>query len=113
MKENLFVYGTLGPGGPNEHILKNIGGTFKKAIVTGILYNIGWGARMGYPGLTLDKDGDKIEGFLFGSDNITEHWSELDEFEGEAYERVLTTVELQNKTFVEAFIYTLKRADGS
>ena len=64
---------------------------------------------MGYPGITLTKDGNKVEGFLFSSDTIPEHWSELDEFEGEAYERVLTTVELQNGTSADAYIYTLKR----
>lgn len=26
--ESLFVYGTLGPGRPNAHILENIGGTW-------------------------------------------------------------------------------------
>jgi len=109
MIKNLFVYGTLAPGRPNEHILKNIGGSRGKARITGTLHHEGWGAAMGYPGITLDKDGDKVEGFLFSSEKIAEHWPELDEFEGEAYERVLTTVELKNKTIVDAFIYTLKR----
>ena len=104
MKERLFIYGTLGPGSPNEHILKNIGGVFKKASVTGILHNKGWGAEMGYPEITLDEGGIKVEGFLFSSDNINEHWSELDELEGEAYKRVLTKVELKNKIIVEDFI---------
>ncbi len=71
------------------------------------------GAAMGYPGITLDGDGDKVEGFLFNSDNISEHWAELDEFEGEAYERVLTTIEIQNRTVVDAYIYTLKRTTNS
>lgn len=26
MTERLFVYGTLGPGRPNEHVLRDIGG---------------------------------------------------------------------------------------
>jgi len=108
MIKKLFVYGTLGPGRPNEHIMRNIGGTWEEASVIGILHQEGWGAAMGYPGITLDKEGDKVEGFLFSSDKISEHWSELDEFEGEAYERVLTTVELQNGTVVDAYIYTLK-----
>ena len=109
MIKKLFVYGTLGPGRPNEHIMRNIGGTWEEASVIGILHQEGWGSAMGYPGITLDKEGDKVEGFLFSSDKISEHWSELDEFEGEAYERVLTTVELQNGTVVDAYIYTLKR----
>jgi len=105
----LFVYGTLGPDRPNEHILKNIGGSWEKAHVTGILHEEGWGSAMGYPGITLDNNGAKVEGFLFSSDKIPEHWPELDEFEGEAYERILTPVELQNGTVVNAYIYTLKR----
>ena len=109
MNKNLFVYGTLGPERPNEHILKNIGGTFKVASVTGTLYNKGWGAELGFPGIKLDTNGTKVEGFLFNSDNINEHWSTLDEFEGEAYERVLTKVTLESKAIVEAFIYILRK----
>jgi gamma-glutamylcyclotransferase (GGCT)/AIG2-like uncharacterized protein YtfP len=108
MKERLFVYGTLGPDRPNEHILKNIGGSFEEASVIGILYDKGWGAEMGFPGIILDTKGIKVKGFLFSSDRINEHWSELDEFEGGAYERVLTEVEIKNKTTVEAYIYILK-----
>ena len=106
--KKLFVYGTLGPGRPNDHLLKTIGGTWEEASVIGILHQEGWGSEMGYPGITLDQNGDKVEGFLFTSDKISEHWAELDEFEGEAYERVLTGVELPNRTVVDAYIYTLK-----
>ena len=113
MTNKLFVYGTLGPGRPNEHILENIGGSWEEASVIGILHQEGWGSAMGYPAITLDKDGDKVKGFLFTSTKISEHWSELDEFEGEAYERMLTTVELQNGTTVDAYIYTLKRPPNS
>ncbi len=108
MTKNLFVYGTLGPGRPNEHILNSIGGSWEKGSVTGYLHQEGWGAEMGYPGITLSKDGDKVEGFLFSADKISEHWSELDKFEGDAYKRVLTSVETKNSTFVDAYIYTLK-----
>ena len=85
MVERLFVYGTLGPNRPNEYILKNIGGTFVNASVIGFLYEKGWGAKMGYPGIILDSKGKKVEGFLFSSNKISEHWAELDAFEGEAY----------------------------
>ena len=109
MIRKLFVYGTLGPGRPNEYILKNIGGSWEEASVIGILHQEGWGSEMGYPGISLDKDGDRVEGFLFTSDKISEHWPELDEFEGNAYKRVLTTVGLQNGAVTDAYIYTLKR----
>ena len=109
MNESLFVYGTLGLGKPNEHILKNIGGSFKKATIRGTLHNKGWGAAMGFPGLTIDVNGAKIEGFLFSSNNLKAHWKNLDDFEGKAYKRVLTKVTLENNTIVEAFVYTLKK----
>lgn len=108
MSEKLFVYGTLAPDRPNEHILRNIGGSWEVASVVGTLHAEGWGASMGYPGIILDKKGSKIEGFLFSSDNLAKHWLELDEFEGKGYERVRTIVELKNQTIVEAFIYSLK-----
>ena len=109
MKERLFVYGTLGPNRPNEHILKNIGGIFEDATVKGTLYEKGWGAELGYPGIILDTKGIIVKGFLFSSDRINDHWSELDKFEGEAYERILTKVVMENKTIVDAFIYVLKQ----
>ena len=42
---NLFVYGTLAPGRPNEHILQDIGGTWKEGSVTGKLHQEGWELR--------------------------------------------------------------------
>jgi gamma-glutamylcyclotransferase (GGCT)/AIG2-like uncharacterized protein YtfP len=33
--ESLFVYGTLGPGRPNAHILEKIGGTWREGHVAG------------------------------------------------------------------------------
>ena len=108
MTERLFVYGTLGPGRPNEHILKNIGGNFQKAFIYGSLVDEGWGAALGYPGIVLDAKADKVQGFLFSSNHLANHWAELDNFEGEAYQRVLTQVELEDKTIVEAYVYALK-----
>lgn len=109
MLERLFVYGTLGPGRPNEHVLGDIGGTWELAIVNGRLRQAGWGAKMGYPGIDLDERGDEIEGFLFNSNKLANHWAALDEFEGEAYERVLTKVTLKDGSKVDAYVYALKR----
>ena len=102
--EHLFVYGTLGPGRPNEHVLKDIGGTWKTASVTGVLLNEGWGAEMGYPGLVLDKSGETIKGFLFSSEKLSEHWAALDEFEGLAYQRIFTEVKLSDESQVEPLL---------
>jgi len=108
MLERLFVYGTLAPGRPNEHVLSAIGGSWEAASVSGSLRQDGWGAAMGYPGIDLDEHGDEIQGFLLSSEKLSEHWVKLDAFEGESYARVLTVVRLIDNRTVDAYIYTLK-----
>jgi gamma-glutamylcyclotransferase (GGCT)/AIG2-like uncharacterized protein YtfP len=106
--ERLFVYGTLGPDRPNEHVLDAIGGSWKPATVTGTLRLEGWGAELGYPGIDLDEHGDEVEGFIFTSENLSNHWAALDEFEGEAYKRVLAKVKFEDGSIANAHIYTLR-----
>ncbi len=108
MIQRLFVYGTLAPGRPNEHLLNEIGGSWEDATVTGTLRPEGWGATMGYPAIVLDENGDEVAGFLLSSDKLSDHWSRLDEFEGEAYERVLAVARLKDDRTVDAYVYVLK-----
>ena len=63
---------------------------------------------MGCPGIDLDEQGNEVEGFLFSSENLSCHWAALDEFEGEAYERVLTKVKLKDGSTVDAYVYVLR-----
>lgn len=107
MIQRLFVYGTLGPGKPNEHVLNTIGGTWQEASVKGYLKPQGWGAEMGFPGITVDKDGDEIHGHLFCSEKLHHHWDKLDVFEGDEYLRTVVGVITQDGTEVEAYIYVL------
>jgi gamma-glutamylcyclotransferase (GGCT)/AIG2-like uncharacterized protein YtfP len=108
MAEKLFIYGTLGPGRPNEHVLKAIGGVWENATVRGTLRQEGWGAEMGFPGIDLDENGEEIEGFLFISENLSSHWKALDDFEGEGYERVVAQAKLEDGSMVDAYIYILR-----
>jgi gamma-glutamylcyclotransferase (GGCT)/AIG2-like uncharacterized protein YtfP len=108
MIERLFVYGSLAPGRPNEHVLSAIEGSWDAASVTGSLRQEGWGAAMGYPGIDLDEHGDEIQGFLFSSEKLSDYWAMLDAFEGESYERVLTAITLRDNGTVDAYIYTLR-----
>ena len=108
MVERLFVYGSLGPGRPNEHVLAEIGGSWEVGTVTGTLREEGWGAAMGFPGIQLGENGGEVRGFLFTSKNLSEHWAALDEFEGASYERVMTTVKREDNTAVDAYIYALR-----
>ncbi|MCL9667642.1 gamma-glutamylcyclotransferase [Rosenbergiella epipactidis] len=106
--ETLFVYGTLGPDRPNAHIMENIGGTWIKGSVEGTLEQKGWGAEMGYPGIILDKSGNRVHGFLFSSANLASNWKILDDFEGDEYERVPVEVTTELGDQVVSSIYMLK-----
>ena len=108
--QHLFVYGTLGPGKPNEHVLMEIGGDWQAASVRGRLLEQGWGAAMGYPGIVLDNQGEIVEGFVFSSTKLSQNWPQLDAFEGEGYARTLTLVTLSNGDTIEAYIYSLKQS---
>jgi gamma-glutamylcyclotransferase (GGCT)/AIG2-like uncharacterized protein YtfP len=108
MTEKFFVYGTLCPGRPNAHILENISGSFEQGEVKGHLYEKGWGAEIGYPGIVLDSNGESVSGYVFTSEHLSVHWQSLDEFEGDAYERVIANVEPSNGGSVDALVYGIK-----
>lgn len=108
MTETLFVYGTLMPNCPNGHVLENVVGKFVPATVKGYLKDAGWSASMGYPGIKLDENGDTVHGYLFYSNNLINHWDNLDDFEGEEFERQAVLVERYDELDVDTFIYTLK-----
>jgi gamma-glutamylcyclotransferase (GGCT)/AIG2-like uncharacterized protein YtfP len=106
--ERLFIYGSLEPGQPNEHVLTAIGGEWEPAVVKGNLIQAGWGANMGYPGLTIDECGTDIHGHIFTSSNLSAEWASLDDFEGEEYQRIVTTVTLLSGEPVSAHVYVLR-----
>lgn len=64
---------------------------------------------MGFPGIVVDNSGNRVDGFLFHSDNLADHWNTLDEFEGEGYERVPVEVTTASGDIVDSFIYMLKK----
>ncbi|MFI8033983.1 gamma-glutamylcyclotransferase family protein [Acinetobacter sp. ABJ_C3_5] len=104
---SLFVYGTLGPNRPNAHIMENIGGTWAEAHVFGTLKQQGWGAELGFPGIMLDQTDNKVSGFVFFSDNLEQHWQQLDEFEGAGYQRVPVEAHLNTGEIIDSFVYAL------
>ncbi len=107
MIERLFVYGTLRPGRPNERVLLCVGGEWESATVRGRLYERGWGAALGYPGVVLAEDGGEVDGFIFSSSNLHRHWTRLDEFEGDGYMRVQTLAKTRQGGMVDVHVYVL------
>ncbi len=108
MIQRLFVYGSLKPGHANAHLLEAIGGMWQPASVIGTLQPVGWGAAQGYPALMLDENGAEVYGLVFTSERLAQHWQALDEFEGDDYERVLTTARVDGGGTVEAYVYVAR-----
>jgi gamma-glutamylcyclotransferase (GGCT)/AIG2-like uncharacterized protein YtfP len=109
MINRLFVYGTLAPGRPNEHVLADVPGTWQPATVTGRLLQQGWGAELGYPAIVLDENSSVVSGLIFDSTSLSEHWQRLDDFEGDGYERVVTMAKLADARITDAYIYVLRQ----
>ena len=107
----LFVYGTLRPGQSNAFILEKIGGEWQAGTIHGTFFESGWGAATGFPGVVLDPQGAAIEGFLFFSGSLQDHWQMLDDFE-EGYDRVLTDVTTPDGQKISAWVYQLQPHRG-
>lgn len=108
--QHLFVYGTLAPGRPNEHILADVQGSWREATVKGELIEQGWGAQMGYPAIRLDDRGGEVQGLVFTSASLQEHWQTLDAFEGSEYRRRETQANLPDGQSLPVYIYTLNES---
>jgi len=88
----LAVYGSLGPGRPNHHVVAPLGGTWTAGVVEGDLTTHGWGAALGFPALRLRPGGPEVAVQLLTSGALRAFWSVLDAFEGAEYRRILLPV---------------------
>lgn len=102
----LAVYGSLGPGRPNHHVLADVAGRWFSGVVRGHLEERGWGSDLGYPGITLAPDAPPVPVDVLESDDLAAHWPRLDAFEGEEYRRVTVAVHTDGGV-VMATIYEL------
>ncbi|CAN5313213.1 gamma-glutamylcyclotransferase [soil metagenome] len=102
----LATYGTLRPGRSNHDQLNGLRGDWIGGTVRGVLYDEGWGAAEGYPGLVPDPLAEPVEVDVFRSDDLPDHWGRLDAFEGEGYARVTVEVETAEGP-VSACLYAL------
>ncbi|HEY4332624.1 MAG TPA: gamma-glutamylcyclotransferase family protein [Ilumatobacteraceae bacterium] len=102
----LATYGSLAPGQANHHHLAGLDGRWLEGTVRGELHPAGWGAAIGFPGITLNEDGPAVPVHVFESADLVDHWARLDAFEGEEYHRVTAVVHTAGED-VDAYIYTL------
>lgn len=87
-KTKLAVYGTLIPGGSNQSLLERITGVWREAFVRGYLKQ----EKLSY--FSWDASGDSVPVKLFVSQDLPNLLSEIDEFEGEEYDRILLPIRI-------------------
>jgi gamma-glutamylcyclotransferase (GGCT)/AIG2-like uncharacterized protein YtfP len=105
----LAVYGSLAPGKLNHHIVAPAGGTWTAGVVTGAFSENGWGAAHGFPGLRWSPNGGTVRVSLLTSDALPNHWTRLDDFEGDDYMRILVPVSDEDSRVVTvANLYELR-----
>ena len=85
---SLITYATLAPGARQSGTLSGLEGTFHKGHICGTFFPRGQGTSDGYPGIRLHGDGQKIEAWLFQSQDLPKHWPHLDVYEGDEYARL-------------------------
>jgi gamma-glutamylcyclotransferase (GGCT)/AIG2-like uncharacterized protein YtfP len=109
MIEKLFVYGTLAPGQPNEHLLSGIGGRWEPTTLKGHLHQVVGGPGIVYPAIVPDEKGKEVRGYIFSSPRLHKHWDRLDAFEGREYSRVLAKVRTKKNQSIEVHVYALRQ----
>lgn len=67
----------------------------------------------GYPGLVLDDGGGDVPGSLLTAPDLSAIWENLDEFEGNEYERVVASVTLAGRAQARATVYVLRQSTGA
>lgn len=88
----LAVYGTLGPGRPNHHVLAPLRGEWTEGLVEEDLVPAGWGAALGYPAFQPHLGGDAVAVQVLSAPSLASAWPDLDRYEGPEYRRILVPV---------------------
>lgn len=103
----LFVYGTLRRGSPNQYadLLQANAQFLGNARLRGRLHQFA-----GYPGaVPSDQPDEWVPGELYQLQNLS-ILSTLDEYEGPEFERIQTTVSLDNGQALETWVYLVAHA---
>lgn len=90
---HLVVYGTLAPGRPNHNQVEHIVGTWRDDVyMEGEFINTGWAIKYGYPMIRWKPGGSRVASYLLTSEMLPSCWTDLDNFEGPEYCRILIPV---------------------
>jgi hypothetical protein len=98
-KTRLIVYGSLAPGGSNAFMLAGLVGKWHKCQIQGHM-----GQYRGFKSFRYDPQGPEHPAWLLESSELLRVISDLDDFEGEEYERNLIPARVDGR-WVMAQVY--------
>jgi gamma-glutamylcyclotransferase (GGCT)/AIG2-like uncharacterized protein YtfP len=99
LETRLIVYGSLAPGGVNAFMLAGLSGEWHPCRIRGRM-----GIFMGFKSFRYDPQGPEHPAWLFSSADLPRIIPELDDFEGEGYERRIIPARV-NGRWVRAQVY--------
>ena len=101
----LIVYGSLAPGEVNDFMLAGLSGEWHPCCIRGQM-----GVFLGFKSFRYDPQGPEHPAWLLSSTDLPRIIPDLDDFEGEAYERRIIPVRV-NGRWVKAQVYAGKYVD--
>lgn len=101
----LIVYGSLAPGEANHFLLTGLRGEWYRCHIRGHL-----GQYRGFKSFRYDPQGQEHQAWLLESDELPRVIPDLDDFEGEEYERIIMPVQV-NGRWIMAQVYEGKYSD--
>jgi gamma-glutamylcyclotransferase (GGCT)/AIG2-like uncharacterized protein YtfP len=103
--ERLIVYGSLAPGGANAFMLAGLVAEWYPCLIRGHL-----GRYRGFKSFRYDQSGPEHPAWLLESAELPEVMHDLDDFEGEDYERIVIPARVGDR-WVLAQVYARKCGD--
>jgi gamma-glutamylcyclotransferase (GGCT)/AIG2-like uncharacterized protein YtfP len=91
-EEQLIVYGSLMPGDLYHFLLADLPGTWEQCVIRGRMGKYG-----GFKAFRYDAAGPEHPAWLLTSPALPGRFPELDEFEGEGYERVVIPAQVNGR----------------
>jgi hypothetical protein len=101
----LIVYGSLVPGGLYHFLLADLPGTWEQCVIRGRMGHYG-----GFKAFCYDAAGPEHPAWLLASAELPRVIAELDDFEGEAYERLIIPARVSGR-WVMAQVYAGRYID--
>jgi hypothetical protein len=106
IETRLIVYGSLAPGGPNAFLLSGLEGEWQRCHIHGHM-----GRYRGFKSFRADPEGPEHQAWLFSSAELPRVILDLDDFEGEEYQRSIIPARV-NDRWLMAQVYEGRYVDG-